>query len=60
MEKMNNLWQAASQNMYQDAQGGEQTPPQGDAPGTDGGDPKSKGGDDEVTDVDFEEVDENK
>jgi molecular chaperone DnaK len=60
MEKMNTLWQAASQDMYKDAQAGGQTPPQGDAPGADGGSSDAKGGDDEVTDVDFEEVDDNK
>ena len=60
MEKMNTLWQAASQDMYKDAQAGGQTPPPGDAPGADGGSSDAKGGDDEVTDVDFEEVDDNK
>jgi molecular chaperone DnaK len=61
MEKMNNLWQAASQEMYQNTQSKGQTPPPGGQPGSDGGDVGSKGGgDDEVTDVDFEEVDDNK
>jgi molecular chaperone DnaK len=61
MEKMNNLWQAASQEMYQNTQAGGQAPPPGGQPGPDGGDGGSKGGgDDEVTDVDFEEVDDNK
>lgn len=57
MEKMNNIWQQASQDMYKDAGG--QTPPEG---GTgNAGDGDSKGGDDgEVTDVDFEEVDDKK
>ena len=55
MEKLNGLWQQASQEMYQSGQqAGEQTPPTGDA-GNNGGDGPS-GGDDEVTDVDFEEV----
>jgi molecular chaperone DnaK len=55
MEKLNNLWQQASQEMYQSGQQpGGQTPPAGDA-GNSGGDGPS-GGDDEVTDVDFEEV----
>jgi len=55
MEKLNNLWQQASQEMYQSGQQpGGQTPPAGDA-GNNGGDGPS-GGDDEVTDVDFEEV----
>ena len=60
MEKMNNLWQAASQEMYQNTQAGGQAPPPGGQPGSDGGDGGPKGGDDEVTDVDFEEVDDNK
>jgi len=55
MEKLNGLWQQASQEMYQSGQqAGEQAPPSGDA-GNNGGDGPS-GGDDEVTDVDFEEV----
>ena len=63
MEKMNNLWQAASQEMYQNTQADGQAPPPdgGQAePGPDGGNGGPKGGDDEVTDVDFEEVDDNK
>jgi len=54
MEKLNNLWQQASQEMYQSGQQDGQTPPAGDA-GNNGGNGPS-GGDDEVTDVDFEEV----
>jgi len=59
MEKLNATWQKASEDMYKNAQGaapGDQTPPNagGDAGSADGG---SNGGDDEVTDVDFEEVD---
>ncbi|HDO26820.1 MAG TPA: molecular chaperone DnaK [Bacteroidetes bacterium] len=54
MEKLNSIWQAASQDMYKNTQeGAGQTPP----PGGDGGQQEPKGGDDEVTDVDFEEVD---
>ncbi|NOX84704.1 MAG: molecular chaperone DnaK [Chlorobi bacterium] len=57
MEKLNTLWQAASQEMYQSTQqagdAGQTPPPGGDT----GGQTESKGGDDEVTDVDFEEVD---
>ena len=60
MEKMNAMWQAASQDMYQQTQPGDQAPPQGDQPGADGGSEGPKGGDDEVTDVDFEEVDDKK
>lgn len=54
MAKMNEIWQQASEEMYKNTQGngGEQAPPPQDGPAGD-----SKGGDDEVTDVDFEEVD---
>jgi len=56
MAKMNEIWQQASEEMYKNTQGngGGQTPPEqegGQAEGSKGGD------DDEVTDVDFEEVD---
>ena len=54
MEKLNASWQKASEDMYKDAGG--QTPPPGAGPEAgNGGAPQ--GGDDEVTDVDFEEVD---
>ncbi len=56
--ELNTVFQAASQEMYNasQAQGGEQ--PGGAQPGPDAGaqGAESKGGDDEVTDVDFEEV----
>ncbi|UBM62796.1 molecular chaperone DnaK [Candidatus Sulfidibacterium hydrothermale] len=58
MEKLNAAWQKASEDMYKSAQGGAagtQTPPQGDA--SDSSSNTGNGGDDEVTDVDFEEVD---
>ena len=52
MEKLNNLFQAAAQEMYQ----------QGGAEGAAGADPSQgpagDGVDEEVTDVDFEEVNE--
>jgi molecular chaperone DnaK len=54
LEKMNALWQAASSEMYQNTE-----QPGADQAGPDaaGGDPNAGGsGDDEVTDVDFEEV----
>ena len=59
MEKLNAAWQKASEDMYKNAQGaasGGQAPPNagGDAGNTGDG---NNGGDDEVTDVDFEEVD---
>lgn len=60
MANLNGIWQKASEEMYKNTQGDGQTPP-GAAPGADGGNPnQSKGGDDEVTDVDFEEVDDKK
>jgi molecular chaperone DnaK len=52
MEKLNTVFQAASQDMY--AQTGEQPGADGAAPGGEASDEKS--GDEEVTDVDFEEV----
>ena len=56
MEKLNSMWQAASQEMYQNtSQEGPQGGPQ-EGPTADPG--QSQGpSDDEVTDVDFEEVD---
>jgi len=56
MAKMNEVWQKASEEMYKNTQGngGGQTPPPQDGGQAEGG---PKGGDDEVTDVDFEEVD---
>lgn len=48
MEKLNNMWQQASQHMYQDQQ----------QPG--GGEQAQEGDSDEVTDVEYEEVDEDK
>jgi len=56
MAKLNEVFQAASQEMYaaqQEAQGGAE----GAQPGADAGE---AGGDEEVTDVDFEEVEEEK
>ena len=60
METLNASWQKASEDMYKatqgDAAGAGQTPPPGGNPNS--GDQKGQGGnDDEVTDVDFEEVD---
>jgi molecular chaperone DnaK len=57
MEKMNTVWQAASQDMYKDTQAEGQNPPPASESGNEDGQTKSKGNDDEVTDVDFEEVD---
>ncbi|MBU1008878.1 MAG: molecular chaperone DnaK [Bacteroidetes bacterium] len=58
MTKLNNIWQSASEEMYKNtqAQGGEQQQPgQQQQPKSD-----NTGGNDEVTDVDFEEVDDKK
>ncbi len=55
MNKLNTIWQSASEEMYKDTQAQPGATPEGDAgaenPNTGGS------GDDEVTDVDFEEVD---
>jgi len=58
MGKLNAIWQSASEAMYKDTQGQPGQP--GAAPGAEPGseNPNAGGsGDDEVTDVDFEEVD---
>lgn len=54
MEKLNTVFQAASQEMYNAQQ---EAQPEGGEPQADAG---SAGGDEEVTDVDFEEVEEEK
>ena len=58
MEKLNNVFQAASQEMY-NAANAEGSNPAGDA-GAQGAGSASENPQDEVTDVDFEEVDEKK
>ena len=59
MNELNTAWQAASQEMYAASQqGGAQDQPGAGQPGGDGGQTESK--DDEVTDVDFEEVKDDK
>ena len=57
MEKLNAVWQKASEEMYKNTGGDAQPGQPGGAPGGNGGNAQSTG-DDEVTDVDFEEVDE--
>ncbi len=57
MNKMNEMWQAASQEIYQAQQAEGQQGPSGE-PGQQEGQQPS--GDDEVTDVDFEEVQDDK
>ena len=55
MEALNAAWQAASQEIYaaqQEAQGG--------APGADAGAKEGASGGDDVSDVEFEEVEEEK
>ena len=54
MAELNTAWQAASEEMYKATQD-QQQPPQ-DQAGADQKESGSKGGNDEVTDVDFEEV----
>jgi molecular chaperone DnaK len=54
LEKMNAMWQAASSAMYQNTQQPGDAQAGGSTPGGDDG--KGSPGDDEVTDVDFEEV----
>lgn len=58
MNKLNGIWQTASEQMYNnaDAAGGQQAP-QGDPSASAN---TGQGNDDEVTDVDFEEVDDKK
>jgi len=55
MEELNNAWQAASQEIYQaqqEAQGGAEAGPDASAP--------DNGSGDDVSDVEFEEVEEDK
>lgn len=57
LEELNAKWQAASQDMYKDAQGADgQAGPQAEGQAGPGQADDAPGGDDEVTDVDFEEV----
>lgn len=56
MEKLNSLWQEASQHMYQAQDAGAA----GEQPGGNGQSGESNSGGDEVQDVEFEEVDDNK
>ena len=58
LAELNAVWQAASEEMYKNTQesGQDTSQPGPDQPGQDPKGDKSKSGDDEVTDVDFEEV----
>lgn len=59
LNSLNTMWQAASEEMYKSTQAQDQPQGQpGAGPTTE--EPKSTSGDDEVTDVDFEEVDDDK
>jgi len=56
LANLNAIWQTASEDMYKNSQGAQQGQQSGPQPGQDqGGSPKGSG-DNEVTDVDFEEV----
>ena len=64
-EKLNEAWQAASQDLYQatqeaNAQNGGANPGAGADPGADAGAGTGEGSADDVTDVEFEEVDDKK
>jgi molecular chaperone DnaK len=59
LDELNKVWQAASEEMYKTAQNtGQSTSQQGPepGPGPQQSDGNTKQGNDEVTDVDFEEV----
>ena len=59
LAEINAAWQAASEDMYKQAQGGpgpQAGPDAGPQSGPTGGTTGGKGGDEQVTDVDFEEV----
>ncbi|MCX6281048.1 MAG: molecular chaperone DnaK [Bacteroidetes bacterium] len=60
LANLNDIWQTASEEMYKNTQGAQQGPqggPQGEPqPGQDQGGNSKSSGNDEVTDVDFEEV----
>ena len=57
MNKLNTIWQSASESMYKDTQGQPGADPGAQQPGADDANKGGDSGDDEVTDVDFEEVD---
>jgi molecular chaperone DnaK len=59
MEKLNGIWQSASEEMYKNTQEQPESGQQGQ-PGTQNARPKGGGNNDEVTDVDFEEVKDDK
>ena len=57
MEKLNGIWQSASEEMYKNTQAQDGAPQDAGQPD---GESQQGGNDDEVTDVDFEEVDDKK
>ncbi|MCD4745287.1 MAG: molecular chaperone DnaK [Bacteroidales bacterium] len=60
MNNLNSVWQAASEEMYKATQAGAQQDEPQAQPGGNGGGSDSSSKDDEVTDVDFEEVKDDK
>ncbi|MCX6287423.1 MAG: molecular chaperone DnaK [Bacteroidetes bacterium] len=56
LANLNAIWQTASEEMYKNTQGAQQGPQSGPQPGQEQGGSQKASGNDEVTDVDFEEV----
>ncbi|MCX6283157.1 MAG: Hsp70 family protein, partial [Bacteroidetes bacterium] len=56
LANLNAIWQTASEEMYKNSQGSQQGPQGGPQPGQEQGGGQKASGNDEVTDVDFEEV----
>ncbi|MEI7490197.1 MAG: molecular chaperone DnaK [Bacteroidota bacterium] len=56
LANLNAIWQTASEEMYKNSQGAQQGPQGGPQPGQEQGAGQKSSGNDEVTDVDFEEV----
>ena len=56
LANLNSIWQTASEEMYKNTQGGQQGPQPGQQHGPEQGGSQKGSGNDEVTDVDFEEV----
>ena len=56
LANLNAIWQTASEEMYKNSQGAQQDNQQGPQPGHEQGSSQKGSGNDEVTDVDFEEV----
>ena len=56
LANLNAIWQTASEEMYKNTQGAQQGPQPGPQPGQEHNQSQKGSGNDEVTDVDFEEV----